>query len=138
MCYHDHAEPGCCCASGSVERVQGQATCPCGGEIPRHFALPAVLLLLNEEPSHGYALFQKLSELGITESRTSPATVYRVLSKLEEEGLAVHAHSDDGQGPTRKVYTLTGEGKKALADWRSHIAKTRELLDWFADKASGE
>jgi len=93
------------------------------------------LLLLDEEPRHGYALFQRLTELGITDVGMSPATVYRVLSKLEEEGLAVHEHADDGQGPTRKVYTLTAEGREALAGWRSHIERTRGLLDWFLQDA---
>ncbi len=97
--------------------------------------MPAILLLLDEKPTHGYALLQDLSELGIVDAGTSPATVYRILSKLEEEGLAVHEHDDDGQGPTRKVYSLTEEGRKTLAEWNSHIETTRELLNWFARKS---
>ncbi|MBC7231177.1 MAG: PadR family transcriptional regulator [Actinobacteria bacterium] len=102
-----------------------------GGNISRHFILPAILFLLDEEPRHGYALMQRPSELGITDAGVSPATAYRILSRLEEEGLAVHEHADDGQGPTRKVYSLTDTGREALADWRSHIQRTRELLDRF-------
>lgn len=100
--------------------------------------LPAILLLLDEEPSHGYSLSRRLAEVGITDGEISPAAVYRVLSRLEQEGLAVHEHVDEGQGPTRKVYELTAEGKKALEDWRSHIERTRGLLDWFAKKTSRE
>ena len=138
MCDHDAGDSGCCCGSVHGDRTaRGQGTCQCGGNIPRHFVLPAILLLLNEEPSHGYSLFRKLSELGVTESDMSPATVYRVLSKLEEEGLAVHENVDEGQGPTRKVYTLTDEGRKAMAEWRSQIEKTRGLLDWFSNRLSG-
>jgi DNA-binding PadR family transcriptional regulator len=139
MCEHDKAESGCCCGNGHVDGGAGsRAACHCGGNIPRHFILPAILLLLDEEPSHGYSLFHKLSGLGITDAAMSPATVYRVLSKLEEEGLAVHEHADDGQGPTRKVYMLTDEGREALAGWRSHIEETRGLLDWFAKRASSK
>jgi DNA-binding PadR family transcriptional regulator len=79
---------------------------------------------------------RKLSDLGIAEAGMSPATVYRILSRLEEEGLAVHEHADDGQGPTRKVYSLTPEGKEALAAWRDHIEKTQSLMDWFTKRAS--
>jgi PadR family transcriptional regulator PadR len=137
VCDQDGLESGCCCAQGQAERAEaGQATCPCGGNIPRHFILPAILLLLNEEPSHGYVLFHKLSELGVMDADMSPATVYRVLSKLEEEGLTSHEYADDGQGPVRKVYTLTGEGEEALAWWRSHIEKARGFLDWFVKRAS--
>ena len=137
MCSHEDFEPGCCCENVNVEgAARSKGSCPCGGNIPRHFVLPATLLLLDKEPSHGYALFQKLSELGITGSGMSPATVYRVLSRLEDEGLATHENSDVGQGPTRKVYTLTEEGRKALAEWRVHIERMRGLLDWFVDEAS--
>ncbi len=131
----------CCCSSGGAEgSPSGRSACRCGGNIPRHLILPniprhlilpAILFLLDEEPRHGYALLQRLSELGIADAGVSPATVYRVLSRLEEEGLAVHEHADDGQGPTRKVYSLTDAGREALADWRSHIQRTRELLDWI-------
>lgn len=137
MCGHGYVEGGRCRANGHVDgAVRSGETCFCGGKIPRHFTLPAVLLLLDKEPSHGYALFQRLSELGITESGMSPATVYRVLSRLEEDGLATHEYSDDGQGPTRKVYALNEEGRKALAEWRVHIERVRGLLDWFVDEAS--
>jgi PadR family transcriptional regulator PadR len=139
LCDHGDVDAGCCHANGHVEgAARSVETCCCGGKMPRHFTLPAVLLLLDKEPSHGYALFQKLSELGITGSGMSPATVYRVLSRLEEDGLATHENSDDGQGPTRKVYTLTEEGRKALAEWRIHIERMRGLLDWFVDKAFDE
>ncbi len=90
---------------------------------------------LSEGPAHGYAIYQKLLELGICESGTGPAPIYRTLSRLEEEGLAVHEHSDGGQGPTRKVYSLTGEGMRALEGWRSHVEETRRFLDWFLKKA---
>jgi len=137
MCGHDMSDDRCCCDSGGAkELAPGSGACHCGGNIPRHFILPAILLLLDEEPSHGYYLFRKLSELGVTDGDMSPATVYRVLSKLEEEGLAVHENVDEGQGPTRKVYALTEEGKEALVGWRSHIERTRGLLDWFAKRPS--
>jgi len=137
MCGHGYVEDGRCRANGHVhDAMKSGETCFCGGKIPRHFTLPAVLLFLDKEPSHGYALFQRLSELGITESGMSPATVYRVLSRLEEEGLATFEHSDDSQGPTRKVYALTEEGRTALAEWKVHIERMRGLLDWFVDESS--
>jgi DNA-binding PadR family transcriptional regulator len=96
------------------------------------------MLLLDEEPSHGYSLVRKLSEMRVTAGDISPATLYRILSRLEEAGLATHQHVDEGQGPTRKVYTLTAEGRQALAEWKSHIQKTREFLDWFAERLPKE
>jgi DNA-binding PadR family transcriptional regulator len=130
MCGHGKGAPVNCCAEGAIK---GGGTdfraCRCGGNLPRHLVLPAILHLLEEEPSHGYALQQKLSRLGILDSGASPATIYRVLSRLEEGGLAEHDHSDEGQGPTRKVYRLTEEGRAVLQVWRSHLRKTRDLLN---------
>jgi len=137
MCGHGEFEQGCCCAEGHAGAgADARGACRCGGNIPRHLVLPAILMLLDEEPSHGYSLLRKLSDLGIAEAGMSPATVYRILSRLEEEGLAVHEHADDGQGPTRKVYSLTAEGREALAEWRAHIERTRELLDRFTKRPS--
>lgn len=131
MCDHNTMDSGCCGEAHAGAAAGGRAACHCRGNIPRHFMFPAILLLLDEEPSHGYSLLHKLFELGITDASMSPATVYRILSRMEDEGLTVHEHADDGQGPTRKVYSLTDEGREALAEWRSHIERTRKLLDWF-------
>ncbi len=131
MCGRSDLGHGCCEGNHADSAAGNRRSCGCGGNIPHHFILPAILLLLDQEPSHGYSLLRKLSDLGIAESGMSPATVYRILSRLEGEGLAVHEHADDGQGPTRKVYSLTDEGREALAEWRSHIERTRKLLDWF-------
>ncbi len=130
MCGHGGGERVGCCAEGNTERASRVlGACRCGGNLPRHLILPAILHLLDEEPSHGYALHQKLSGLGILDSRMRPAIIYRVLSRLEDAGLAEHDHSDEGQGPTRKVYRLTDEGRAALQEWRSHIRKTMDILD---------
>ncbi len=139
MCDHGGNNPGCCCDGARETSSTGEkAFCSCVGNIPKHFILPAILVLLDEEPTHGYSLVGKLSDLGIISSEMSPASVYRILSKLEEDGLAVHKHVDDGQGPTRKVYMLTDEGKRAISDWREQIKHTRRILDWFINRASGK
>ena len=138
MCGQADTGQGCCCEggqAGSADAAHG--ACRCGGNLSRHLVMPAIMLLLDREPSHGYSLLRRLSELGIADAALSQATVYRILSRLEEEGLAVHEHADDGQGPTRKVYSLTDEGRKALAEWRSHIERTRRILDWFEGGTAG-
>ena len=58
---------------------------------PRHFLLPAVLLLIAEEPSHGYQLVKALS--GLHFGPVDRPSVYRVLAQLEADGL-VEAWSD--------------------------------------------
>ncbi len=72
-----------------------------------------LLLLLAEQPRHGYELAESLrmSEFeGITTS-----TVYRELAKLEEDGLVQSFwEASQTRGPARRVYELTTKGRKAL------------------------
>jgi len=66
----------------------------------------AVLLLLNEEPLHGYQLIQQIGERSNGAWTPSPGSVYPVLSQLEDEGL-ISIERVDG----RKTASLTDEGR---------------------------
>jgi len=77
----------------------------------------ALLGLLAEGPRHGYAvraLFEdRLGEL-------SSGRVYELLSRLEEEGLAVRTSQRVGRR-IRKVYSITSRGRCELIRW-AHAA----------------
>ncbi|WP_315096805.1 PadR family transcriptional regulator [uncultured Cellulomonas sp.] len=65
----------------------------------------AILLLLAEEPMHGYQLIQQISERSGGTWRPSPGAIYPALNLLEDEGLvAITAESG------RKMATLTEAG----------------------------
>ena len=74
---------------------------------------PCILLLLAEQPSHGYALVDRLKELGFVDGSTG--SLYRELRRLEDAGLA-HSYWEASQtrGPARRVYELTAAGRRAL------------------------
>jgi DNA-binding PadR family transcriptional regulator len=67
----------------------------------------ALLLVLSEEPAHGYQLIQKLTHRTGGAWRPSPGSVYPGLRHLEEQGLA---RSIEGRG--RRVYELTDQGRE--------------------------
>lgn len=94
---------------------------------PRHFLLPAVLLLIAESPSHGYQLVKELSSL-----RFGPVdrpSVYRALAQLEADSL-VEAWSDAPvAGSMRRVYGLTRDGGRVLRAWMGVVKEEREVLD---------
>lgn len=74
---------------------------------------PALLAFLNEEKMHGYGLLDKLGELGL--DSISPSVVYRILREFEEVGLVISEWEDEKtQGPPRRIYILTNEGKESL------------------------
>ena len=70
----------------------------------------ALLLLLAEEPMHGYQLMQAVAERTGGAWKLSPGAVYPTIAQLEDEGLVV-VSADGG----RKLVTLTDAGREQLA-----------------------
>ncbi|MDY6796759.1 MAG: PadR family transcriptional regulator [Actinomycetota bacterium] len=98
----------------------------------RRFLRPAILLLLAEEPSHGYALLDKLADMGVADKKMPLPMVYRVLRHLEKEGMAVSDQVEqEGRGPARKVYRLTDEGYWTLSYIAERMKGIFELLSEF-------
>ncbi|WP_456844950.1 PadR family transcriptional regulator [Cellulomonas sp. P5_C6] len=70
----------------------------------------AILLLLAEEPMHGYQLIQQIGERSGGTWRPSPGAIYPALNLLEDEGL-IAITSESG----RKMATLTEAGGTYVA-----------------------
>lgn len=96
---------------------------------------PLLLVLLSENPSHGYTLLAELETLGIDTIHHS--VVYRTLRELEKLGW-VQSYWDTGQtqGPPRRNYSLTNQGRDALKNWQSELVKVRELISCLLDRLS--
>ena len=72
-----------------------------------------VLVLLKENPAHGYDILQKLKErLGAWNLRSG--TVYPVLHKLLEKELIAGVHIQQEGIPDAVEYSLTPQGKEVL------------------------
>lgn len=69
----------------------------------------AILVLLAEEPTHGYQLMRELAERSGGVWRPSPGSVYPTLSQLEDEGLVTVT-----TGGGRKLFELTDAGRKEV------------------------
>ena len=94
---------------------------------PRRFLYPAILLLLAEQPRHGYRLLEALPGLGI--GHIDRAGVYRTLADLAQDGL-IHSWDEvPSAGSTRHVYELTDAGVEVLEEWMSVVATERSTLD---------
>lgn len=65
----------------------------------------AVLLLLSEQPMHGYQLIQEITQRSGGRWSPSPGAIYPALNLLEDEGL-ITITADSG----RKLASLTPEG----------------------------
>jgi DNA-binding PadR family transcriptional regulator len=99
---------------------------------PRHFLYPAILLLLAEEPRHGYRLIEPLTSLGF--GPVERPQVYRALAELERDGLVRSWLEPPTAGSARHVHALTADGQQALEAWMSVIAQERACLDRVLEK----
>jgi DNA-binding PadR family transcriptional regulator/polyisoprenoid-binding protein YceI len=94
---------------------------------PRHFVLPAILLLLSEEPGYGYRLVKDLEDLHF--GRIDRPSVYRALGQLENDALVESWLEAPTAGQTRRVYGLTPLGGRVLRAWMGVIKEERDGLD---------
>lgn len=80
------------------------------GRAQRGDVRAAVLMLLNEQPMHGYQLMQAIVDRTGGAWRPSPGAIYPTIAQLEDEGL-VTVVADAG----RKLVTLTDAGREFLS-----------------------
>jgi len=93
---------------------------------PRGFLLPAILLLLTEQPGYGYALVPRLREFRF--GHVDRPAVYRALAVLEHDGLVTVESEDVRSGQVRRVYAPTPLGQKVLRSWMSVVREEHAHL----------
>lgn len=74
----------------------------------------AVLLLLDEQPMHGYELITELERRSEGRWRPSPGAMYPALSRMEERGL-ISSEEVDG----KRRFSLTDDGRARAAEFRN-------------------
>lgn len=94
---------------------------------PRRFLLPAILLLLAEQPGYGYSLVKELQTFGF--GQVDRPSVYRALGQLETDGLVEASLEAPKAGSERRVYRLTAYGERILRAWMGVIKDERDHLD---------
>jgi poly-beta-hydroxybutyrate-responsive repressor len=97
--------------------------------LPKNFLRPCLLLLLREQPAHGYELLERLRAFGFEGS--DPGGLYRALRKLEKEGFVHSAWEPSGTGPHRRIYEITRAGMEELHRRAKGLAHARGTLDAF-------
>jgi DNA-binding PadR family transcriptional regulator len=94
---------------------------------PRHFLLPAILLLVSEKPGYGYSLVKELQDFRF--GQVERPAVYRALAQLERDGLVRVWDEPAKAGQTRRVYGITGNGARVLRAWMGVVKEQRDCLD---------
>ncbi|HOE70944.1 MAG TPA: helix-turn-helix transcriptional regulator [Brevefilum sp.] len=93
---------------------------------------PALLIFLNQDGLHGYGLLEKLAGIGLTE--INPSMIYRILRDYEDLGLVQSEwDTDTTQGPPKRVYTITPEGRMALERAATSLRDTAQRIETMLD-----
>jgi DNA-binding PadR family transcriptional regulator len=79
-----------------------------------------LLAVLEQAPSHGYAVIEALRNRSSGQFDLPEGTVYPALHRLERGGL-VESEWDSASGRKRRIYRLTQDGKKALVTQKSEF-----------------
>lgn len=94
-----------------------------------------VLLILQEGEVYGYELVQKLRQAGFTEM--VGGTVYPLLQKLEKNGLTTSVKKPSPDGPDRKYYQITDEGKEYSKQFIHHWEEMATSVENLIKKERG-
>jgi PadR family transcriptional regulator AphA len=89
-----------------------------------------VLAILTQQQAHGFAVAQLTEPRGDLGRiwQVSKAVVYRAIGRLIDAGLITPEGTEPGLGPQRTVYTATGDGRAAAADWlRTPVEHVRDI-----------
>jgi PadR family transcriptional regulator, regulatory protein PadR len=101
------------------------------------FTEPALLLLLREQPAHGYDLVAGLEALAPGE-RIHLGNLYRALRALEREGLVSSRWDAEAPGAAKRVYELTESGHRLLDEWVEALRGARARIDGFLTRYEQE
>lgn len=102
-----------------------------GGSKPQRYVQPSLLLALRGGASYGYELIQTIGDYGFLRGDAPPGMVYRHLRQMDEEGLVASKWDAEGDGPAKRVYSITAEGLEVLEAWILHMERQRDTLDSF-------
>jgi PadR family transcriptional regulator, regulatory protein PadR len=87
-----------------------------------------VLVLLDKQDRYGYELVQKISD----QIAISEGSVYPLLRRLTKEGYFTTYLKESSEGPSRKYYALTEEGRTylgdLLTDWEKFTNGVNQLI----------
>jgi PadR family transcriptional regulator PadR len=93
---------------------------------------PFLLRLVADGEAHGAALITKLDALCLAPDGVDVGMAYRTLREFEGYGLVESAWVTD-DGPARRTYRLTEEGRQALREWISVMRERGRLVEAFLD-----
>ncbi|MFZ0013804.1 MAG: PadR family transcriptional regulator [Acidimicrobiia bacterium] len=91
-------------------------------------ATPLVLAILTEGESYGYAILKRVRDLSDGELEWTDGMVYPLLHRLHRLGYVTTDWRVPPEGRRRRYYSITTDGRAALAEHRRQWAAVTRAL----------
>jgi PadR family transcriptional regulator PadR len=91
-----------------------------------------VLALIQQTPRYAFEMIEALGRTGML---TSEGTLYPLLSRLRRDGLVKTEWRESTDGPPRRYYELTGDGRRALTVFKNEWMSFRGAVDAILQEA---
>ena len=113
--------------------------CACSGKSLVRFVRPVLLAFLVKRKAHGYELMQQFEALALfSDDPVDASGVYKVLKEMEKEGLLTGQVDAVSGGPSRRILSITPQGRACLKQWRTTLrdyhAQVGELVEIVSGK----
>ncbi len=82
-----------------------------------------------DEPIHGYEIARQLADEAPEGLSFKQGTLYPMLRSMESDGLVRSTLVPSTEGPARKCFTLTAEGKRVLSAWTDTWRRTNKWVN---------
>jgi DNA-binding PadR family transcriptional regulator len=93
----------------------------------------SLLGLLAQEPRHGYELHAAFEAVvgGQANWDVKPGQVYTTLARLQEAGLVEEEAVGQDGGPEKRIFAITEQGRRELAEWMAQPVPSEHQRDEF-------
>jgi PadR family transcriptional regulator PadR len=100
-----------------------------------------ILAVLERSPNHGYGIAREIERRSESGLALREGSLYPALRGLEADGLVTSHWETLESGPSRRVYTITHEGRAELArrtrSWRTFVQAIDQVLGGSPDVQPG-
>lgn len=84
------------------------------------------MALIRQTPRYAFEMIEALGKTGML---TTEGTLYPLLSRLRRDGLVKTEWRESTDGPPRRYYELTPEGRRALGAFNTEWTTFRAAVD---------
>ena len=95
-----------------------------------------LLSVIDEQESYGYEMVSKLRDRGL--DLASEGSIYPLLSRLQKQGMIEGYLVQSSEGPARKYYRMSDDGRKTLSQWRQEWHAFSDSVDGVLNGGGGK